>query len=1366
MPKMDHVIVLMLENRSFDHMLGFVPHLRQHGGLTGTESNPDQAGQPVTVSADARYEIKGPDHSHTGVLEQLGMNVHSEPRNDGFIRNYDRVATGKGRRIMRSFDPRMVPVLAKLAESYATCTRWFSSVPGNTWPNREFLHSGTSRGRVDNSILHFESTERTVFELLDAAGATWRIYHKDTPHTWNFPALWDTPLKRGRFQSYQELDGAIRNDRLPSYAFVEPDYGLIGVGNSQHPSQANSRDEFLAGERLIHTIYTALRETPQVFEKTVFIITYDEHGGFYDHVPPPATVPPDGRTGPNGFGFDLLGVRVPTVVVSPWVPRGHVDDTVYDHASVIQTLRTRFAPSAKPLTQRDRHATPLQGLLNVASDKRPPSDWPQTHALSPADGRDLEKQIAAPDVGEGPVEEQANDLLIAMQALREQVAARLGAPQGDARIERNGVDRVAARFRDGAIAPVDAPADRARLRELVKRSLGGRGGLESMPDVDVPANLRPHLIGLSGDLVRDRLHLLGLEAIIKLEGRPVVDIVAGSFARPPAPWEKLDADPIRARLERAIACVGRIEVPGDPAFPYVGTGFLLRDGLVMTNRHVAESFATRTTTGIEFLPSARHDVYPVRFVGATDAPLAVVSVVHIDPYWDMALLRVEGAPPGRHLELATVTAGASVGRSVAAIGYPARDPRNDAAVQARLFRDLYQVKRLSPGETTGTGQEVQVEWGTLMATTHDCSTLGGNSGSPLVDIETGLVVGLHLGGEYLDANYACPAAALRDIVEGVARESPRVALAAKAAPAAPAAGYATASAAAEIGAGDTVATVRVCVPLEVTVRVGTPVVSPPAAPSDLAPALTTATSEVPTRVRAPHRAKRDAVRAFLRRGEWAPVASELTEAVGEVAPLDAGPVAALEDAWAATLSAQRTALDGDERHAVLERLRDFYKEPDRELTDVRELTEAMEEAILRPEAFYDRVASTSTASAEGVVDKLKGAGRFIKNLVSHYPMRDPNADQRAAVASLQQAYSLDTDIAINPNDHKFEFEDPGWWHLLLEKGEEWVGRWPGGLAPFREHSVGGRSDYRYRGKDDTARIALLADFGTGRYHARHIARQLERHRYPDVFHLGDVYYGGSRDEFDDHFDAPLDPVLRAGSRVFGLPENHELYGEGVAYLAWIDRQRKAGRMEQEGSYFAVSYPEHLVVAVDVNWNGRQRFTHPSSRAWLRDVIATKAGRTVTFLTGSAPYGYGSAGPRQLLRDVGATIDLAAIDLWFWGDDHYAALFDAVPGAAPFIGSCIGHGGYPGTVQRPGRASFAPVRWLEDAPRFPADHPIRTDVGNNGWCELGFAAGGGVDLRYVDWLSVERYRVSYRRGADGRLAATGEVRPARSPAARY
>jgi len=191
-----------------------------------------------------------------------------------------------------------------------------------------------------------------------------------------------------------------------------------------------------------------------------------------------------------------------------------------------------------------------------------------------------------------------------------------------------------------------------------------------------------------------------------------------------------------------------------------------------------------------------------------------------------------------------------------------------------------------------------------------------------------------------------------------------------------------------------------------------------------------------------------------------------------------------------------------------------------------------------------------------------------------------------------------------------------------------------------------------------------------------------------------------------------------------------------------------------------------VVAVDVNWNGRQRFTHPSSRAWLRDVIATKAGRTVTFLTGSAPYGYGSAGPRQLLRDVGATIDLAAIDLWFWGDDHYAALFDAVPGAAPFIGSCIGHGGYPGTVQRPGRASFAPVRWLEDAPRFPADHPIRTDVGNNGWCELGFAAGGGVDLRYVDWLSVERYRVSYRRGADGRLAATGEVRPARSPAARY
>jgi phospholipase C len=403
MSKFDHLVVLMMENRSFDHLLGFLGHPDvAFDGLTGTESCPDGAGHEVVVSRDSRYEIASPDHSHEGANEQVfDGNLGGPPTNTGFVKSYEKRAPGKGHHVMRCFDPRMVPVVAVLAREFAVCTRWFCSVPGETWPNREFVHSATSRGLVDIVKHKLWSTRRTIFEQLAAAGQSYRIYHDDTPHSWAYSNLWDTAAKRSCFQGIAKLYDAIADDALPAYAFVEPDYGLIGNGNSHHPGQASSRDEFASGERLIHRIYDALRKHPAVFEKTIFLITYDEHGGFYDHVAPPRAAPDEARE--HGFVFDRLGVRVPAIVVSPWIGRGVVDPTTYDHTAVIQTLRSRFAPGAPPLTGRDAEADVFRHLLALEQPRRG-AELPTTHELSNAAYAQLERTYGAPQSAAPPAE--------------------------------------------------------------------------------------------------------------------------------------------------------------------------------------------------------------------------------------------------------------------------------------------------------------------------------------------------------------------------------------------------------------------------------------------------------------------------------------------------------------------------------------------------------------------------------------------------------------------------------------------------------------------------------------------------------------------------------------------------------------------------------------------------------------------------------------------------------------------------------------------------------------------------------------------------------------------------------------------------
>lgn len=250
----------------------------------------------------------------------------------------------------------------------------------------------------------------------------------------------------------------------------------------------------------------------------------------------------------------------------------------------------------------------------------------------------------------------------------------------------------------------------------------------------------------------------GLEAIIYADLRPAVDVREGRFSITHPLWKHLSDTPaVRERIEAAIPSIGRIELPGHPRIPYGGTGFVVGNGLVMTNRHVAALFASGLgDRNVGFVSGGRAGIDFLRERDQPPGPtFKVRRVVMIHPYWDMAILEVEGLPQKSALQLSLSDARDLAGREIFVVGYPAFDPRNPSAVQQDLFRGEYGIKRLQPGElhsgkTTGSFGKM------VAAATHDCSTLGGNSGSAVVDVDTGQVLALHFGGVYQEQNFCVP----------------------------------------------------------------------------------------------------------------------------------------------------------------------------------------------------------------------------------------------------------------------------------------------------------------------------------------------------------------------------------------------------------------------------------------------------------------------------------------------------------------------------------------------------------------------------------------------------------------------------------
>ena len=315
------------------------------------------------------------------------------------------------------------------------------------------------------------------------------------------------------------------------------------------------------------------------------------------------------------------------------------------------------------------------------------------------------------------------------------------------------------------------------LRDVMEKKLRKRAvrGLESASEDDA-AVATEALESLAMDRDPTPPQRMALEAIIDAEIRPVIDIIDGKFVSTHPLWTKLSTDaPLRQRLETCIKSIGRLELPGNRQLPYGGTAFFVGDGLIMTNRHVAEIFASGLGTHLRFRRDARAGIDFVRERGGRNGQVfAVRRLVMIHPYWDMALLAVDGIDSRTAVPLSLLDARDLKLRDIAVIGYPAFDSRNPEDVQNDLFRGEFGIKRLQPGELKG-GLKTASFGKLVAAATHDCSTLGGNSGSAVIDLDTGAVMALHFGGRYREQNYAVPAFELardqRVIDAGVSFES-------------------------------------------------------------------------------------------------------------------------------------------------------------------------------------------------------------------------------------------------------------------------------------------------------------------------------------------------------------------------------------------------------------------------------------------------------------------------------------------------------------------------------------------------------------------------------------------------------------------
>ena len=359
--KVDHVVILMLENRSFDHMLGYLSLEGGRGDVDGlpAEFANEHDGRSYPIHhLESTAIADDPDHSASAVDLQIGGG-----KMNGFVTSFaDTLSRGDVQdadpgRVMGYYNGLDVPVYDHLAREFAVCDRWFSSVPGATWPNRLYAICGRAAGSRDDMALNLPPlyNQPSFVRHLDAHGVPWRWYsfeagtlrfadaHYVLGHHDRFAFFsktnlnWRTELERIDAEAASFLEDAARG-ALPSVAWIDPNFSNFNPIGFQ-PNDDHAPADIKDGQELVLAVYHALATSPQ-WERTLLVIFYDEHGGFFDHVAPPDAPDDDPET------FGRYGVRVPALIVSPWIEAGSVSHTVFDHTSIIKTILQRFCPEA------------------------------------------------------------------------------------------------------------------------------------------------------------------------------------------------------------------------------------------------------------------------------------------------------------------------------------------------------------------------------------------------------------------------------------------------------------------------------------------------------------------------------------------------------------------------------------------------------------------------------------------------------------------------------------------------------------------------------------------------------------------------------------------------------------------------------------------------------------------------------------------------------------------------------------------------------------------------------------------------------------------------------------------------------------
>ncbi len=318
----DTVVVLMMENRSFDHYFGMIngdnlyPSVGQVEGFRGDEANLDQMGNRVTPYPLTSRTQADPPHSWNSCHKQW-----NEGKNDGFVREH---AGPSEREVMGYFDRRTLPFSYWLADNFTLCDRWFAGIMGPTWPNRAVLHA-TNAGGLKQNTPYIGKAPQTIWEVLPKVGKTGKNYYAGKVACYTGMYLGKVLTGKNPTAPIDDFFKAAKAGTLPAFSMIDPDFET----NDDHPSH-----DVQLGQALIASIYQAMARSPQ-WSRSLFIVTYDEHGGFFDHVPPPTCKDANPE-------FRQLGFRVPSLVIGPTVRRGAVCHETLEHSSVAATLKSCF----------------------------------------------------------------------------------------------------------------------------------------------------------------------------------------------------------------------------------------------------------------------------------------------------------------------------------------------------------------------------------------------------------------------------------------------------------------------------------------------------------------------------------------------------------------------------------------------------------------------------------------------------------------------------------------------------------------------------------------------------------------------------------------------------------------------------------------------------------------------------------------------------------------------------------------------------------------------------------------------------------------------------------------------------------------